>query len=268
MKGENRILGIHSAGKENKKINFGYFIGPAIDFMSKFKRNGEGIEYYRNGNPKYVGDFLNGKYDGEGKYYFENGDYYVGEFKSGKKNGEGCIIYKYILKMIKGKFLDDKLIYEENPENKDSESYNNDSNNIKQDSDNNNKKDDTDQNDYSNDNDKYNKEYNKNDDTDKNVDSDINVDSDEDKKYNKKDNSDKNNRLDEKDDSIDNNDSDTNEDKKGNVYNTMNSKFSYLSSGLIRICNTCGHHINYHELLESGELKCNRCNYICHKPIQ
>jgi len=130
------------------------------------------------------------------------------------------------------------------------------------------KKDDTDQNDYSNDNDKYNKEYNKNDDTDKNVDSDINVDSDEDKKYNKKDNSDKNNRLDEKDDSIDNNDSDTNEDKKGNVYNTMNSKFSYLSSGLIRICNTCGHHINYHELLESGELKCNRCNYICHKPIQ
>ena len=26
LKGENRILGIHSAGKENKKINFGDYI--------------------------------------------------------------------------------------------------------------------------------------------------------------------------------------------------------------------------------------------------
>ena len=49
LKGDYRILGIHSAGNEDKRINCGYFIGPAIDFMKKFKRNGEGIEFYKMG---------------------------------------------------------------------------------------------------------------------------------------------------------------------------------------------------------------------------
>lgn len=37
----------------------------------------------------YEGDFLNGDYNGKGKYTYENGYYYVGEFKDGSFYGKG-----------------------------------------------------------------------------------------------------------------------------------------------------------------------------------
>ena len=52
-------------------------------------RNGNGIEYYKNGNIKYDGYFINDIYDGIGKYYYENGEYYDGEFKNDLRNGKG-----------------------------------------------------------------------------------------------------------------------------------------------------------------------------------
>ena len=33
--------------------------------------NGKGKEYYKNGNIKYYGDFVNGKYEGNGKYIYK-----------------------------------------------------------------------------------------------------------------------------------------------------------------------------------------------------
>ena len=50
---------------------------------------GKGIEYYKGGNIKYDGNFINGVYDGDGKYIYNNGNYYIGEWKEGKKHGKG-----------------------------------------------------------------------------------------------------------------------------------------------------------------------------------
>ena len=47
-----------------------------------------GIWNSANGN-KYVGEFKNGKYHGQGTFIYISGDKYVGEFKNGKRNGQG-----------------------------------------------------------------------------------------------------------------------------------------------------------------------------------
>ena len=54
---------------------------------------------------KYVGEFKDGKYNGQGTYTFANGEKYVGEYKDGKRNGQGTATYggKYV-----GEFKDDK----------------------------------------------------------------------------------------------------------------------------------------------------------------
>ena len=56
--------------------------------------NGKGIKYYKNGNIKYEGDFVNDKYEGNGKYIYEDGEYYIGEWKKGLRNGKGALYYK------------------------------------------------------------------------------------------------------------------------------------------------------------------------------
>ena len=45
------------------------------------------MEYYENGSKKYIGEFLDDEYNGEGVFYYPNGDYYIGQFLNGKKNG-------------------------------------------------------------------------------------------------------------------------------------------------------------------------------------
>jgi hypothetical protein len=56
---------------------------------------------------KYVGEFKDDKFNGQGTYTFTNGDKYVGEWKDGKANGQGMYTfvngYKYV-----GEFKDDK----------------------------------------------------------------------------------------------------------------------------------------------------------------
>ena len=49
-------------------------------------------EFYSNGD-KYEGYFLNGKYQGKGKYTWSNGDYYEGEFTGGQISGTGRIVF-------------------------------------------------------------------------------------------------------------------------------------------------------------------------------
>ena len=70
--------------------------------------NGKGKEYYKNGNIKYDGDFVNNKYEGNGKYIYENGDYYIGPFINGLKHGKGIIYYKNGNIMYDGDFVNDK----------------------------------------------------------------------------------------------------------------------------------------------------------------
>ena len=52
------------------------------------KRNGQFTVTYANGN-KYVGEFKADKYNGQGHHTYPSGNEYVGEYKDGKKNGRG-----------------------------------------------------------------------------------------------------------------------------------------------------------------------------------
>ena len=97
LKGTEKVIGIHKGtyNRNNFISNIGIFIRKIIDVVKNFKRNGEGKEYYKNGNLKYEGNFKNDLYDDDnGKYYYENGNVYIGQFKNGKEYGEGIIYNK------------------------------------------------------------------------------------------------------------------------------------------------------------------------------
>ena len=69
-----------------KYENGNYYQGEEIDC----KRNGKGKEYYKNGDIKYDGDWIDDLPEGTGKYIDADGNYYIGQFKKGVKNGKGA----------------------------------------------------------------------------------------------------------------------------------------------------------------------------------
>ena len=66
--------------------------------------DGNGIYIYSNGE-KYVGEFKKNKSDGYGTYNYKNGDLYVGEFRDEVKHGTGVYTFG-----PKSKFAGDKYI--------------------------------------------------------------------------------------------------------------------------------------------------------------
>jgi len=59
-------------------------------------RNGEGTEYYENGNKKYEGRWKDGKEHGKGIEYYEDGKTkkYDGQWEKGEKHGEGILYHE------------------------------------------------------------------------------------------------------------------------------------------------------------------------------
>ena len=57
------------------------------------KLNGNGAYFVRKGLDRYNGLWTDGKMNGEGSYFWLEGFYYAGEFQDNKKNGMGEIIY-------------------------------------------------------------------------------------------------------------------------------------------------------------------------------
>ena len=98
------MIGIHKSGTVDNEKNYADLIGPIFNFFSnltnekdkieyengeyyigEFKnglKNGKGILYYKNGNIKYDGYFIDDKFEGNGKYIYEDGKYYIGEWKN------------------------------------------------------------------------------------------------------------------------------------------------------------------------------------------
>jgi hypothetical protein len=75
----------------------GFALPPCPSDQSKYYDNCFGTYTYANGD-KYVGEWNDGKQNGQGTYYFigDNqfkGDKYVGEFKDGKYDGQGTFAY-------------------------------------------------------------------------------------------------------------------------------------------------------------------------------
>jgi S1-C subfamily serine protease len=76
---------------------FGTYTFPSGNkYVGEFKdgkRNGQGTFTFASGN-KYVGEFKNDKANGQGIYTFaKSGNKYVGEFKDGKKSGQGTFTF-------------------------------------------------------------------------------------------------------------------------------------------------------------------------------
>ena len=112
LKGKEKVIGIHKGAKKDKnnviKKNVGIFIGIVIEAIKEYKKNGEGKEYYENGNLKYEGNFEEDEYEGDGTFYGENSIKYIGQFKKGKKNGKGKEYYENGDLKYEGNFEEDE----------------------------------------------------------------------------------------------------------------------------------------------------------------
>ena len=108
-----KVVGIHKQGDNYNKKNYGTLISSILELLQSQKKDdefkkikykngefyigqvldgnkqGEGTLYYKNGNIKYIGDFINDKFEGKGKYIYQNGEYYIGEWLNDKKQGKG-----------------------------------------------------------------------------------------------------------------------------------------------------------------------------------
>ncbi len=75
------------------------------------RRNGFGVMdilHSQFKGDKYVGEFKDGKFNGQGTYIHANGNKYVGEYKDDNKNGQGTYTWtdgdKYVGQFKDGKF--------------------------------------------------------------------------------------------------------------------------------------------------------------------
>ena len=125
LKNTTRVIGIHKQGCISKQQNFGTLIDSIIYLLNPKKiiyengdyyigeclngiAHGKGKKYYSNGNIKYEGDFVKGKYEGNGKYISKNGEYYIGEWLNDLKHGKGKEYYKNGNIKYEGDFINDK----------------------------------------------------------------------------------------------------------------------------------------------------------------
>ena len=104
----------------SEKRNFFKLI---VDIIKDYQRNGEGIEYYENGDLKYDGNFVNDEYDGNGIFHHNNNFIYVGSFKNWEKHGFGFAVKNDEI-ILKGIFENDKLIESHNNNSDDLNHFN------------------------------------------------------------------------------------------------------------------------------------------------
>jgi hypothetical protein len=82
------------------------YVGDFVDGLYE----GQGEYTYSDGEA-YVGAFLDGRFHGQGTYNYVNGDRYVGEFKDGKKSGRG-VYTRSDGSTENGVFLNDEFVYQ------------------------------------------------------------------------------------------------------------------------------------------------------------
>ena len=123
LQNSSEVIGIHKQAHEKKPENYGNFIYPIIKSIKSNNKNGvcyigkwlngmrhgKGSLYNRKGNTIYEGDFINDKFEGDGKYYWEDGQYYIGQFLNGLKHGKGIIYYKNGHIKYEGDFIKENL---------------------------------------------------------------------------------------------------------------------------------------------------------------
>jgi len=69
---------------------------------------GKGTRTFAITGSKYVGEFKDGKFHGQGIYTYANGRKYVGEHKDGKANGQGTFTWQNPWEQYVGEWKDEK----------------------------------------------------------------------------------------------------------------------------------------------------------------
>ena len=64
----------------------------ALCLPSDYFSNCFGTKQVESGD-KYVGEFKDGSFSGQGTYTYANGEKYVGEWKDGKEHGQGTLTF-------------------------------------------------------------------------------------------------------------------------------------------------------------------------------
>ena len=84
--------------------NGNYYIGE----FKEGKKDGNGIEFYKNNTIKYEGYYEKDKCEKYGKYIYPSGNYYKGQFLNGLKHGNGTEYYKNNAVKYSGDYVNDK----------------------------------------------------------------------------------------------------------------------------------------------------------------
>ena len=100
-----KVIGIHKQAKKDGTENYGDFIGPIVETISKDLE----FEYKIYENGIYEGEVKDKKREGYGKYIFNDGNYYIGQFHKGLREGKGADYYKNNNIMHEGEFVQDLL---------------------------------------------------------------------------------------------------------------------------------------------------------------
>jgi len=118
--------------KKSKDVPFtGEVTGRVKGKINKGKREGEWLEYYKNGSLESKSNYKDGKEEGELFWYYQNGKLEIkGNYKDGKEEGEflsydvnGQLVYKYNYK--EGELEGEWLNYYENSQLKEKRIYKN-----------------------------------------------------------------------------------------------------------------------------------------------
>lgn len=76
-------------------------------YFADGKRNGQGALIGKDGE-KYIGDFVNDLFEGNGELEYSNGERYEGQFLAGKRHGQGTLFSKKGKKKYSGLWYNDK----------------------------------------------------------------------------------------------------------------------------------------------------------------
>ena len=89
LMGTNTLVNGRMEKERTRHLYFGYGDKKVGEYKDG-KRNGQGTLTFANGD-KYEGEYKDGKSLEQGIYSYANGDKYVGEFQDGQRQGQGTL---------------------------------------------------------------------------------------------------------------------------------------------------------------------------------
>ena len=92
---DNGDVFVGQLNEDSKKHGYGIYTCEQYVFVGQYKdgkQDGNGILTFVDGG-KYIGEYTNGKQDGDGKFIWADGEKYVGKYKNDKKHGQGTLTF-------------------------------------------------------------------------------------------------------------------------------------------------------------------------------